>query len=223
MKFATKSELIYNILKSQIVNGVLTQGKAINISELAKKNEMSTIPVRESLKRLEAEGFVKIIPYKGAIVTSYDEEKIIEVMLIRGVLEGFIAKTVLGNITEYQIKELKKINNFMSECANSGSDGKFVELNQLFHATLYSYSSNKLLKQMINSLWEKGNWSKTLFAYYPKCMNDAVKEHNRIIEMIERKDSEKLEKLVRIHKENRIELYLKIASGQIKGEKNENI
>ena len=110
MKFATKSELIYNILKSQIVNGVLTQGKAINISELAKKNEMSTIPVRESLKRLEAEGFVKIIPYKGAIVTSYDEEKIIEVMLIRGVLEGFIAKTVLGNITEYQIKELKMRN-----------------------------------------------------------------------------------------------------------------
>ena len=65
MNFQTKSEYIYELLKKKITDGEIAQGETITISDVAAENEMSAIPVREALKRLESEGLVDIVPHKG--------------------------------------------------------------------------------------------------------------------------------------------------------------
>ncbi len=211
MNFQTKSEYIYCLLKNQITEGVISQGETINISKIAADNQMSPIPVRESLKRLETEGLVEIIPHKGATVTIYDEMKIIEVMRVRALLEGYAAKTALIQISQDVIEELKYMNKKMRAAALTNDDEKFVELNRLFHKKIYSFCQNKLLNEMIYNLWDGGNWSKALFAYFPELMIISVNEHEEIIEAMEKKDSEKVGSLVRLHKSNSIDKYREIA------------
>ena len=86
--YKSKVDLVYENLLSGIENGVYEPGKRLVISQLAKDNESSEIPVREAIRRLESEGYVEIQANKGPYVKAFDPEKAITIFQIKGVLEG---------------------------------------------------------------------------------------------------------------------------------------
>jgi len=211
MTFQTKADYIYELLKKKITSGEIKQGETVTISKIADENEMSTIPVREALKRLEAEGLVDFTAHKGATVTKLNKSKVIEVMKIRAALEGFAAGESVAHINAGTITELRKLNERMLKLAEIGDDEKFVEVNRKFHKVLYSVTGMPMLGEMIQNLWDGGGWSKSIFAYYPNNMVASVAEHEEMIQYMEKKDAEKVESLMRLHKEKSIEAYIEIA------------
>jgi DNA-binding GntR family transcriptional regulator len=169
---------------------------------------MSIIPVREAIKRLEAEGLVTIIPHKGAQVTTYDTNEVREVIVVRAILEGYAANSAVGNITKEVLCELQDLNDQMREMAQLGKDEEFVELNTEFHRLIYKQSPYKSLFNMIIDLWEGNNWSKSIFARHNEKMIESVKEHDEIISAIGLKDNDLIEALVRKHKMKNIDYYI---------------
>ena len=70
MKYNTKVDIVYQTIRTDIERGLYLPGDKIVISRIAKQCDCSEIPVREALRRLESEKVIKLIPNKGAVVSS---------------------------------------------------------------------------------------------------------------------------------------------------------
>ena len=210
--YETKSNHVFSYLRKKILNGSYKQGASIVISRVAKELGISAIPVREALKRLESEGLIEIIPHKGARVTLFEKNKINDVLVIRAVLEGYAARTVSESISEETLAKLNEMNKEMKIVAEEGKDEIFCELNKDFHRLLYKNSSHLLLYKTIFDLWDEGNWSKSLFAFFPEKMKESVNEHLEILQALKNHDQDTVEKMTREHKMKNIEFYNKISN-----------
>jgi len=73
--FKTKNVAVYEAIRKEIVDGRLKPGQKIIMSDLAKRFELSEIPVREALRRLESDDFVAFTPHVGAVVSKIDENR----------------------------------------------------------------------------------------------------------------------------------------------------
>ena len=87
LKFFTKTEIVYEKLKEDIISGILRQGEKIIAREISKELGVSDIPVREALKKLETEGLVENIPYVGSRVSQINLKKAAEIFAVRLELE----------------------------------------------------------------------------------------------------------------------------------------
>ena len=105
----------YDIIKNMIIVREIEPGKKINEEQLAKEIRVSRTPIREALCRLENEGIVKIIPRRVAFVADLNEINVSEILLIREVLEGLVARLATENMDEKTLDKLKKVNAALSE------------------------------------------------------------------------------------------------------------
>jgi DNA-binding GntR family transcriptional regulator len=211
--YTTKSDIVHKILKQKILDGGFSMGESLNISKIASELNISIIPVREGLKRLETEGLIDFIPHKGAQVRSFDLAKIKEIYDIRAVLEGLAARAAIPSLDAEKIEQLKSMNEAMKQYAVEGDDERFGQANKEFHRFIYQNAQYPSLFDMIFNLWE-GNWSKAVFAFHPERMLHAVEEHIEIIQAIEEKNADQTEHLVRQHKLNSAKLFEGISQQQ---------
>lgn len=200
--FMTKSELVFETLKRQIINGELKPGTEIVISKISKELDISPIPVREALKTLESEGLVEIEPHKSAKVVEFNLEKLHQIITIRAGLEGYAARLAVLHINDLQIRALESIIDEMKQ-ALANKDTETFNLNNLkFHRYIYQIPPYPMLYEMIIKVWDGGKWTRSVFAISPKRMEKSIKEHTEILKAIKEKDEDKVEKLVREHRLN---------------------
>lgn len=210
MKFSSKSDYVLDILKERILNGTYKQGESIVISNIASELEISSTPVREAIKRLESEGLVQVLPHKGAQVSSFDKEQIMDIVHIRAVLEAYAAATAIEYLDEKDLSVLRNYVEKMDQYAKELNDAQFTRVNTEFHRYIYERCPYPKFNTMIAEVWDGGNFTKSLFAYFPKEMIKSNQEHYKIIDAIKGKDAIKVEKIMREHKLKNIELYLQI-------------
>ena len=86
-KYKSKVDIIYDLLMTDIAKGVYRQDDRLVISQIARQNNVSDIPVREALRRLESEGYVKISANQGATVCAFSIDRLLEIIRIKSVLE----------------------------------------------------------------------------------------------------------------------------------------
>ena len=99
----TLSASITNTLRAAILSGRIAPGESLGQEALAQQFGVSRIPVRESLKQLEAEGLVKARPHRGAVVTGLTVEELDELYGIVWALELLAARTGVPRMTDEQI------------------------------------------------------------------------------------------------------------------------
>src|SRR5438445_9123133 len=97
------SDEITSALRKNIYEGILSSGVPLKQEELAEQFGVSRIPIREALKKLEAEGLVRHEPNKGAVVTSHSIPEVIEMLDIRIGLETRALKLARGNMTDKHV------------------------------------------------------------------------------------------------------------------------
>ncbi len=88
MNYTTISEIAFNEIRQAILSGKFRPGERINQKQLTEELGISIIPLREAFKQLQAEGFISIIPHRGAYVNELSLQEIEDVYLIRVELEG---------------------------------------------------------------------------------------------------------------------------------------
>src|SRR5579864_9372494 len=138
----TKQERVYQAIRERILSGAYGPGYRVVIDALAEEFEVSGLPVREAIRRLEAEGLVIYRPNAGAQVSPADPALFAEEMTVLAVLEGYGTALAAPRLGEAQIARLTEITDEM-EAAMAGLDSlSFGRLNQEFHGLIYAHCPN---------------------------------------------------------------------------------
>src|SRR2546428_4896350 len=87
-EFQTAEQYVYAYLRSRILSGKLRGGARLNQETIARELQVSRMPVREAIKRLDSEGLVVNRPNRGTVVTALGPDAILELFEMRSVLEG---------------------------------------------------------------------------------------------------------------------------------------
>ncbi len=205
--YKTKSEFVFNYLKEQIIHGKIPQGENINISELSKELNMSAIPIREALQKLSSFGLVIYEPHKGVTVSSFTREKIVEVLSIRALLEGYSCTTAVPYINDEILEKLTEMHKQMKKLQKIMDTENYAIIDKEFHRLIYKSCPFPMLYDMIFNLWDGYIWTKSIFSFFPEKMLISIKEHQEIINAIKNNDSDRAEMLVRKQHLSEIKYY----------------
>lgn len=200
MEFNTKNNYIYENLKEEIIMGHLRPGERIVISDVAKRYNVSPMPIREAINRLQQDGFVEVVPHVGARVTSIDLEKHKELMLIRTELEALAVKLSTPFIDEKALARLDEILQEMEEHVKDNDHKKYGKLNVEFHLLIYGASPYKILYEMITTLWGRSEYSRSIFEKIPARNAASLAEHKDMVEAIKKGDGDKAAEILREQK-----------------------
>lgn len=196
------SQKVYRILKTEIVKRNLKPGTKLLEVKIAKQMGVSRTPVREAIRELVAEGFVKMIPNQGVIVSIASIEDTQEVLQIRSVLEGLAARLATKVINGEEIKELEKYIEQMEYYANKDNALAFSKIDVEFHELILNICGNNRLIQIRKNLSDQAHRYRIRSLSIPGRLKHSLKEHQEIVKALKRKDSEQAGRLSQKHIEN---------------------
>lgn len=195
-------ELVLEALREAIFNGVLQPRERLMEIQLAEELGVSRTPVREALRKLELEGFIVMVPRKGAYVADLSLKDIEDVFEIRIALEGLAASLSAERITDEELELMERLLAEKAEAINSLNMEKLVEVDTQFHETIYHASRNERLSSIISNLREQIQRYRTTSLAYPGRMQRSLEEHRSIVEAIQARDPVLAKQLVQDHIEN---------------------
>lgn len=135
--------MLVECLRNEIIQGDHVPGQYLRLEEIAECFDVSTMPVREALRDLEAEGLVSIFPHRGAVVTKLSADDLQDIYQIRGTLEELGTRLAVPHMTETTLAELTSLIEEMDN--HLGDVVDLVKLNHRFHSVLYVPSGVKSL------------------------------------------------------------------------------
>jgi len=143
------NETVYERILRAIASGRFLPGTKVTLSGLAKQLGVSLMPVREALRRLEAENLVSM-KNRRIVIKQYSENELRELLTIRLHLESLAAQKAAINSTQ---ETTRKLENLMDQMDKARGFEAYLEKNRLFHLTLYSASEMFILLDTIQDLW----------------------------------------------------------------------
>ncbi|MDK3020776.1 GntR family transcriptional regulator [Pseudodonghicola flavimaris] len=141
---------------TDINKGVLGPGEWLKQIDLEKRYGCTRIKVRDALTNLHSKRLVEHIPNRGYRVPHPDPTRIRQVGEVRALLESHAAADVIDQATEADIAELRALAEAFKEAAYHGSSFAQIEANYAFHAKLYSFCRNDVLREMMLDLRQRG-------------------------------------------------------------------
>ena len=171
-------------------------------SQLAGELGVSRTPVREAIRKLELEGFVVMIPRKGAYVAGISVKDIADVFEVRAALEALATVLAAERITEEELEELERILVRKAEIIEQQEIKLFIESDKKFHEILYRASRNQRLIQILTNLQDEVHRFRSVSLTSPGRMPEALDEHRKVVEALGDRDIARAEALAWEHIEN---------------------
>ncbi len=145
-------EAVYAALRRDILSGDLAGSTPLRQDDIAADHDISKIPVREALRRLETEGLVEFRPRRGAIVRQLSETDILELLDIRIGLECRALELAIPKMVE---SDLSLARDILDEYAEATAPERWSELNLRFHRSILEPCGNRQLLAMIHELEQR--------------------------------------------------------------------
>jgi DNA-binding GntR family transcriptional regulator len=181
----SKSELAYDYLSQRISSGDYSPGYRLVLGTIATELGMSVVPVREAVRRLEAEGQVTFEKNVGARVTLVDESEYVFTMQTLGLVEGAATALSAPLLTTAQLDAANEVNDRMQRLLEHFDPHVFTVLNQQFHSVLYEPCPNPHILDLVQRGWGRlGRLRDTTFAFVPGRARHSVEEHVEILDLI---------------------------------------
>ncbi len=193
----TVKEMLAESIREEIIAGNYHPGQKLLQNELAERFQVSSIPVREALRYLEAEGLVTVMSRKGAIVTKLTAEDMEDIYGMRLVLEDMAVRAAVPLIDEQALTEMESYTAKMDSPLLNLVE--WIELNNSFHTTLYAASQRTYLCDIIRLLRQR------IGHYYHAFMSQSgtkvkgQEEHRAIIKACRTNDVEMAAEITRKH------------------------
>ena len=170
--------------------------------ELAEKLRVSRTPIREAMRKLEAEGFVVMEPRKGAEVANITESDLNDVLEIRMVLENMAIELACQRISKKQLKELDEAARAFQERLKEGNLTDLAQADEDFHEQIYKAAGNKRLLQVLHNMREQIYRYRVEYLKEEGTRTKLVDEHQGLTRAIRAKDAELAKKISNEHLEN---------------------
>lgn len=145
-------DVIANDLRERILSGDLAESETIRQEALAEEYEVSRMPIREALKRLDAEGLVNLTTNKGAIVTKHSLEEMGEIFDLRTLIEVDLFRHAIPRMTTTDFARCAEILDQMEGSYDADDVGKWGVLNYEYHAALYAAAGRGLTNEVLQRI-----------------------------------------------------------------------
>jgi DNA-binding GntR family transcriptional regulator len=190
-KLPTAQDLVLREIRQAIMTRRLKPGQRIRQWDLADRLNVSSVPVREALKTLEAEGQVTYEPYRGYKVVELSVEQLEEIYLARGLLEREVTRRAIKNIDEQLILRLEESLSRMDELAAAGDVLGYTEANREFHFLLFERAGLPRICHMIDLLWQNSEAYRGLI-FGPEWSRLAHEDHRAILEACKAREADRV-------------------------------
>lgn len=206
----SKQERSYTTIRRRILDGTYGPGYRLTIDTLARELGMSQVPVREAIRRLEAEGWILYQRNVGPQVSPIDREKWADAMETLCLLEGYATAKAAPRMTPEDTDRLRDLNASMDEAVHQLDLMTFSQLNREFHFRIYGRCPNEYLLQRLDETWARLDTIRTtVLTHVPQRARQALEEHEKITRAIEQKASfDEIERLAREHKRRTMQAYI---------------
>jgi DNA-binding GntR family transcriptional regulator len=206
----SKSEQAYQAVKARIIEGTYTPGYRLVLGSIAKDLGFSVVPVREAIRRLEAEGLVTFERNVGATVAGIDPTEYLYTMQTLSIVEGAATALSAPLIDAAAIARARVINGEMRECLQHFDPVRFTRLNQEFHSVLFEHCPNPHILDLVHRGWNRlASLRSSTFRFVPGRAHDSVEEHEALLQLIETgAGADELEKAARRHRSATLDAYL---------------
>lgn len=212
----TKTELIHGVLRQGILALKYRPGDYLNVDELARRHEISPIPVREAVARLVAERLVIMRPHVGAEVAPLDETSVREIFAFLGGLETSAIGDIVAKATGDDIADLSRLYAEIEKLSLPDDLVSWDRANAAFHLKLASIAQLPSILEHLRVVFD--HWDRArrfFFEISPgRDANKAQREHLAMIKALEKRDEGLLHALLHQHNERARLVYLKLLAGK---------
>ena len=197
VQYASRSELAYRKLREAIASGELKPGQRVMEVEVAEWLDVSRTPVRDALRRLESDGMLVMEPRNGLVVSSITRPAMLELYVMREVLESTAARLCARHASDSEIMELETV--VAREAAMKDDLAALVRLNRLFHDAIHRGAHNRFLEKSLNAVNDSMALLGKSQMLIPERAQEARAEHAELFDAIRRRDADAAEAIARKH------------------------
>jgi DNA-binding GntR family transcriptional regulator len=147
-----KQQMAYEHLKAGIEGGAFAPGQRLVIDSISRDLGVSQVPVREAIRRLEAEGLVKFSANSGAEVAGADPLLWFQMMELLALMEGYATASAAASITKRDTRKMREINSTMREALGRLDFRAWTDGNLAFHAVINARCANQALVAQMDGL-----------------------------------------------------------------------
>ena len=195
-KHPTLREKIVDTIRDAIIKGSLISGERIAETSLAQMLGSSRTPIREAFRQLETEGFIRVVPRKGAMVSQITDESIREFYEIKGVIEGYAARRAVNNLKDNDYKKMETLNKELQRLEQTGNRKALHRVHNEFHDVFLKACGNRSLYELAKQIELKCQRGRIALSLLGK-IDFSIKKHAEIIDAFRNQDSLLVEQLVK--------------------------
>lgn len=186
-------------LRQRIVEGQLAPGAKLNERELAQALNVSRTPLREAIKMLAAEGLVELLPNRGAVVAQMSEQDVIDTFEVIAGLEGQSGELAAQRISEAELAEIRALHFEMMAAWTRRDLPTYYRINAQIHTLINAAARNPVLAQTWRNVNARLQALRFRSNFDEAKWKRAVKEHERMVELLAARDAAGLRALLIAH------------------------
>lgn len=210
---------ITEFLTNAIIEGRLRGGQRLVENTLQRKFGISRSPIRESFRILEENGLVINVPRKGTFVRKVTQKDIEENFPIRAALESLAAQLAISHLTNEDIENMESALAKMTESAGKNDFKSYLKYHIEYHNTFLNASKNDTLIGILQNLRRQAIWFRFSYLYVQESFQYAISVHREILDLFIKKDTERVESLVKEHILIALDRFLQFLASKNEGRK----
>jgi DNA-binding GntR family transcriptional regulator len=188
--FQTVESMAHAFIREAILQGIYKPGERLNQDAIADALGVSRMPVRASLRQLEAEGLVRIYPHRGATVSVLQRHEIAEIYDMRVLIEGYLLDLAIANLTDEVLAELEQLAGRVDDDSHVNDH---LDRRKEFYERLYELADRPHALGMAKQL------RSLVGRYLLMIRSDDLKRHDSLLKHLRKRDAVAAKKWLATH------------------------
>ena len=197
-------EHVYRLTRAAILRGEYAPGSPLRMQELAERSGVSAIPVREALRRLEAERLVESVANKGARVAELSFPDLADAYRLRTILEVEAVRLALPSLTDDDLARARALKDEMTRLLAEGAEDEGHEAHRRLHFLFYEKAGSTWLLHVIGTIWDHTERYRRLALQWGLDSGDLGRQHGEMLDSLGDRDLDRAIEGVRRHFEGPI-------------------
>ena len=212
-RFRSLTRLIAEQLKQAISSGKLQPGEKLSEDALMASVGVGRVPLREALRRLEADGYVTFLPNEQVVVSKPTVEEIQDYYTIASVLEGLAARLAVERARPEEVERLRELHQHLKQACKGQDAERYFQANSRFHRFIAELAGNERLYRMVDQMRQEMRKTRILALHLPQRLDYSMREHDQIMDAFLKKNPELAETAVIKHLHQHMQALKKALNG----------
>lgn len=198
-----RHDQIVSQLRQMLIDGEIAPGARVPERELCLSFGISRTPLREALKVLAAEGYLVLLPNRGARASKLSMKDVFDLFDVCEAMEAIAGELACRRITPAELDEIKALNRTMKEEYERGDLPAYYRCNRLIHEAIVKAAGNAVLSGIYESVVARIRRARFVAPILGSHWELAMREHDAMVNALERRDGEGLAHILKTHLRNK--------------------